>query len=141
MNYQVAAEEFMAIHKKLKENMSLKKMDEIKMGEIAFLIALSEESDGIIATNLAHKLHVVPSRITAIINALIKKGYINRFADGRDKRKTLICITESGYAFCLEKQKIVLEGIAALFEKLGEKDTVEYLRIYQKISQITNQYN
>ncbi len=141
MDYQKVAEEFMAINKTVKQNMSLRKMDEIKVGEMAFLLALLEENNGIIATNLANKLNVVPSRITAIINSLIKKQYVVRLTDKNDRRKTLICITPSGYAFCLTKKQQVLDELAKLFEKLGERDTLEYLRIYKKLSQFTNECN
>ena len=141
MDYQKVAEEFMAINKTVKQNMSLRKMDEIKVGEMAFLLALLEENNGIIATNLANKLNVVPSRITAIINSLIKKQYVVRLTDKNDRRKTLICITQSGYAFCLTKKQQVLDELVKLFEKLGERDTLEYLRIYKKLSQFTNECN
>lgn len=133
MNYQNAAEKFMEMNYQLKENMVFKKIDENRMGEMALLITLADEKENIHLTALASKLNVVPSRITAIINSLLKKEYVCRLVDEKDRRKTVIRITDKGKIFCLENRKLVLNYIAEIFEKLGEEDTLEYLRIYEKI--------
>jgi len=136
MNYQNAAEKFMKMNYQLKENMVFKKIDENRMGEMALLVTLAEEKSNINLTILATKLNVVPSRITAIINSLLKKEYVCRLVDEKDRRKTVIKLTDKGKSFCLENRKILLNYIAEIFEKLGEEDTLEYLRIYGKICQI-----
>lgn len=107
MNYQNAAEKFMEMNYQLKENMVLKKIDENRMGEMALLVTLAEKKENMNLTALASKLNVVPSRITAIINSLLKKEYVCRLVDEQDRRKTVIRITDKGKAFCLEKEKLL----------------------------------
>ncbi len=47
---------------------------------------------------IAHRMGVVKSRITRLIEGLAKKGYIQRFKDPEDSRITLLRLTPQGQA-------------------------------------------
>jgi DNA-binding MarR family transcriptional regulator len=51
---------------------------------------------------LAEKLEVAKSRVTAIINNLVKKGLVERIEDPRDSRVRLINLTPKGHIKALE---------------------------------------
>ena len=45
---------------------------------------------------IAHKMNVVKSRITKIIDGLIKKGFVHRIKDPEDSRISLLSLTPQG---------------------------------------------
>ncbi|MEO6710152.1 MAG: MarR family transcriptional regulator [Planctomycetota bacterium] len=54
---------------------------------------------GLPAGELAALLHVHPGTLTGVLQRLEKKGWIRRRADPKDRRRTLVGLTERGRAF------------------------------------------
>jgi DNA-binding MarR family transcriptional regulator len=48
------------------------------------------------SAGLSRKLYVTPSNITGIIDRLVKKGYVERVREEKDRRVVLIALTEEG---------------------------------------------
>lgn len=85
--------------------------------------------DQVSAGELTTQLHVVPGRMTDILNSLENKGCITRKKDEEDLRRLKVCITEKGREEESKKRKSIREEYQGMYEILGEKDTQELIRL------------
>lgn len=105
------------VHKELIEN--IKKMAEpydFNRGELPILARLIKGGDNVSQKEIRESLPISKSTISKTINNLVKKGYLRKEEDPKDKRATLICLTEKG-----EKVGEVIRDI----DKKAEKTMVE----------------
>ncbi len=105
-------------------------------GEVAVLMYLMNENDGVSAIELSQYFHINTSRVAAILNGLCKKGYARRIRNCNDKRKIQVFITDKGKEYAMIQKKDVLEHIHKLVDLLGENDAREHLRIMKKIANL-----
>ena len=90
------------------------------------------------AGDLSKELKVSTARIARILNTLEEKKCIRRIADNKDKRKILVKITDTGLCQISKLQTDLVQKIGYVISELGEEETLEYLRISKKISDILN---
>ncbi len=105
-------------------------------GELKMLGSLYYEKDGKTAGELSTKLRVSTARVARMLNALEEKEMIVRKKDVEDKRKILVYLTDKGKEYVVDKFQVCLSFLENMYEKLGENDTKEYLRILEKIEKI-----
>ena len=103
-------------------------LDSIR-GEYGVLRYLMYVEDQVSAGELTTQLHVVPCRMTDILNSLENKGCITRKKDEEDLRRLKVCITEKGREEESKKRKSIREEYQGMYEILGEKDTQELIRL------------
>lgn len=103
-------------------------LDRIR-GEYGVLRYLMYVEDQVSAGELTTQLHVVPGRMTDILNSLENKGCITRKKDEEDLRRLKVCITEKGREEESKKRKSIREEYQGMYEILGEKDTQELIRL------------
>ena len=103
-------------------------LDSIR-GEYGVLRYLMYVEDQVSAGELTTQLHVVPGRMTDILNSLENKGCITRKKDEEDLRRLKVCITEKGREEESKKRKSIREEYQGMYEILGEKDTQELIRL------------
>lgn len=108
-------------------------------GETAVLFYLFHEGDRVLVGEVSRELALTVARVTNILNSLEKHGYIVRERDREDKRKVYISLTEEGNAYIRRRQEEGVEQYRRLFERLGEADSREYLRIQKRIQEIATQ--
>lgn len=80
-------------------------------------------------SQLSKSLHMSRPRITATISGLKKKGFVITKQDKKDRRRLIVEITQKGLEFVKEKQGKVEENFDEFINGLGEKDTIELIRI------------
>lgn len=80
-------------------------------------------------SELSERLHISRPRITTTISALRKKKFVATELDEDDRRRLKIKATEKGIEFILEKQEKVEENFDVFIDGIGEKDTLELIRI------------
>ena len=103
-------------------------LDSIR-GEYGVLRYLMYVEDQVSAGELTTQLHVVPGRMTDILNSLENKGCITRKKVEEDLRRLKVCITEKGREEESKKRKSIREEYQGMYEILGEKDTQELIRL------------
>ncbi|MCI8770083.1 MAG: MarR family transcriptional regulator [Lachnospiraceae bacterium] len=103
-------------------------LDSIR-GEYGVLRHLLDVEDKISAGMLTERLHVVPGRMTDILNSLEKKGLIKRYRDEEDKRRVNVRITDAGKREVKEKRKYISKEYQGMFQILGEENTKELIRL------------
>ena len=86
MDYLKLADEYLELLKIVKNAINFTQLYNFSNGENSLLVLLSKKGTVENVGNLAKKLDVVPSRVTAIVSSLEKKGYIIKFQDKDDKR-------------------------------------------------------
>ncbi|MBQ1243232.1 MAG: MarR family transcriptional regulator [Clostridia bacterium] len=79
------------------------------------------------------------ARLTAIAKSLESKGFVKRIQNSEDKRSTIIEMTSEGISKFMLLQKEAIESILNLIEKLGEKDAREFIRLVQRLSEISSE--
>ncbi len=102
-------------------------------GEDLFLVVLDEIGGMSTPSQLSEFTDFTPARLSAIIKALEGKGYIFRQQNEIDKRCTIIEITEKGAAHSRGLKEATIKSSLDIIEKLGEKDSVEFVRLLKKL--------
>ena len=81
-------------------------------------------------------LQVSSARIANTLNSLEKKGLIKRNKSEEDKRKIIISITKNGRTTIEKHREKVERYLRKMVETLGEKDSLEFIRIVKRIKEI-----
>ena len=88
---------------------------------------------GVKMSDLAEYAHALPPAVSRSIKALEERGYVRRFADQKDRRNTLVEITESGQEVLQESNAIIDEFIRRVFEKTDKEEMARLVNyIYQQ---------
>ena len=88
---------------------------------------------GVKMSDLAEYTHALPPAVSRSIKALEQKGYVRRFVDAKDRRNTLVEITDSGQEVLQESNEIMDEFIRRVFEKTDKEEMMRLVSyIYQQ---------
>lgn len=112
----------------LNRKQNRKVLDSIR-GEYGVLRYLSFVQDKVSAGILTDQLHVVPGRMTDILNSLENKKMVERRADEEDRRRVLVCITDEGKQQAYEMRQEISKEYQGMFQILGREDTLELIRL------------
>ncbi len=82
---------------------------------------------------LSRKLYVTPSNVTGIIDRLEKKGLVERIRKPKDRRVSLISLTDKGHTL-YESLPASIEG--KLISGLDDMDVDQVINLYQEIYKI-----
>lgn len=107
---------------------------DILSGENSFLLLLlSCSSSPLTASFMAERLNITKGRITALISSLLDKEDIEINLDMKDRRKTLIKLTEKGRNRIETKIDEVNEKLEYLIRDLSEEEVNFLLNILEKV--------
>jgi DNA-binding MarR family transcriptional regulator len=86
---------------------------------------------------LAEHLEITPAAATGLIDRLIRQGLVVREDDHADRRVVWIELSPKGQKIigCIQKQRI--KAIIDIFGRLPAQDRVNYLRIIEKVVNIS----
>ncbi len=97
---------------------------ELYMREVHFLMAVSPE-ESTTASELAAALDVTLGAVSQMAARLEGKGFITRTKDSKDKRQTLVTLTDTGRALRERHQaydNACFEEISALLSRYSDED-------------------
>ena len=107
---------------------------DILSGENSFLLLLlSCSSSPLTASFMAERLNITKGRITALISSLLDKEDIEITLDMKDRRKTLIRLTEKGRKRIETKIDEVNEKLEYLISDLSIEEVNVLLNILEKV--------
>mgnify|MGYP003458446659 FL=1 len=107
---------------------------DILSGENSFLLLLlSCSSSPLTASFMAERVNITKGRITALISSLLDKEDIEITLDMKDRRKTLIRLTEKGRNRIETKIDEVNEKLEYLIRDLSEEEVNFLLNILEKV--------
>ncbi|MCM1266863.1 MAG: MarR family transcriptional regulator [Bacteroidales bacterium] len=73
-------------------------------------------------SSVARELEVTTGTLTISVNALVRKGYVNRSRSEEDRRVVLVSLSEKGKKAYLHHQKFHQEMIEAVLKDLSEEE-------------------
>lgn len=98
----------------------------------------SSETEGVNISTLSELLEISKSAVSQIINALEDKGFVERITTKNDRRVVYVRLTESGEQCFAKVVEAFLQRMAQVFDKMGEEDTKELLRLLEKLYSIVS---
>lgn len=135
MDYHALASELMEELVVLFHNSPQKQVGDFSRGETRILNYLADtENHTALPSELSVHMDISSARIAATLNSLEHKRMIRRRLDETDRRRILVCITDLGLHFVLQKREQIHQNVEQLLRDLGEKDAQEYVRIIQRIA-------
>lgn len=102
------------------------------VGEGQILLYLTLEN-GLTPGILSEITELGTGRIANILKTMEEKGYIIRKKDEKDKRKVYVYVTEKGKQWHNENKTKLDEEIKNVLNYIGQKDSIELIRILKKI--------
>ncbi len=81
------------------------------------------------------------ANIAMSLKTLENKGYITREIDKADRRRTFVTATPLGLQVHEKRAAEYMNGIVRLFQDLGENDSLEYIRILNKMLENSHRRN
>lgn len=105
-------------------------------GEERFLMILSEMGGVSTPSAIAGYSDFTPARLSAIMKSLESKGFIETKPDEKDKRYTIVEITENGSKRVAERKEEIVMKSFRVIEQLGEEDATEFVRLTKKMINI-----
>lgn len=87
-------------------------------------------------SDLSMFMNVSKPAITFMITDLEKRGLVERIYDKQDRRRIFLSLTEKGEEFVEKSEEEANNFFAQVFEKLGEHDSDELIRIFEKLGDI-----
>ncbi|MFK7802467.1 MAG: MarR family winged helix-turn-helix transcriptional regulator [Anaerolineae bacterium] len=125
-----------ARHLKLHLQRSLK---EFGMGpEQWFLLFRLYEQDGRSQKELADNHANDFPNITRLIDALVKKGYVQRKVDAADRRKQRVYLTQPGREFMETRMPWVVKTRQDIFKGISDEELFQLVQTLEKIEENLN---
>jgi DNA-binding MarR family transcriptional regulator len=138
MDYSQLATEFLdKTGRMMKSSFWPKRANAFLHGEMFILNFLNYKQDGALPSELAAAMNSSTARVAMAQKSLESKGYIERRTDAKDRRKVIVSITAKGRELVENEWKEMHERMIALLSQLGEEDTREYIRLAEKITNIS----
>lgn|SRR5690554_96432 len=101
-------------------------------GEDAFLLRLYLNNE-MNPKQLAEELNITKGRVTALINSLKRKNYINISPNNLDKRSIIISLNDNGKNYLEEKLDVSNKYFDNVFTVLGEEDATNLLNTIKRV--------
>ena len=86
------------------------------------LLMFLHETGPMRSSDLARRIGVTPRAVTALVDGLVDTGYAERRPDASDRRATLVSLTDSGTAICIDMQQSFDSFAAQLFAGVDSGD-------------------
>ena len=106
-------------------------------GELCLLMHLKRQSDLVLPSELSEVMSVSTARIARLLNTLEDRGLIQRSMDLSDRRKIVVNLTEAGERYLKEVYKRTHRRASAVIDALGAEETETFIRIAEKIVDIS----
>lgn len=135
MDYNKYAKDLMENFEKIHHEGGLEPFDKCIRGKMKLLFNLQDKGGCMQAKELADASEISNARVTAILNSAEKDGHIRRENISGDRRKINVILTEKGAEECNRRRNEVKESIVNYLEYIGENDTKELIRIFEKVNE------
>lgn len=132
MDTQVLVVKLLESLKEKSKNLSDFFIDGFK-GAFVLLKAIDDSKDVVYSGDLAKALGISTARMSAILNSLSKSDLIIREDDLKDKRKTIVKLTDKGKKELEERKQSINAQLNSFVSRLSEDEIETFFAIIQKI--------
>lgn len=136
MELQKLTEKFLQTISSLNRVHWPQELQENLKGEGCLLSYLESHHGESTPSDLCTALGVSAPRTAAMLRTLEQKGLLQRHADGSDKRRVVVTMTENGRRAAESRRQNLSERVRYALEQLGERDAREFIRILDRIVEI-----
>jgi DNA-binding MarR family transcriptional regulator len=138
MGYSQLATEFLdKTGRMMKSSFWPKRANAFLHGEMFILNYLVFQQDDALPSELAAAMNASTARVAMALKSLESKCFIARRSDANDRRKVNVSITAKGRELVENERKDMHDRIVALLNQLGEEDAREYIRLAERITEIS----
>lgn len=123
------------LKKSSKELFNILKSGHGESGVLQILLDNEKNKKPLSSGDICAKMQLSSGRTALTLKSLELKRLIVRRADEKDKRRTLVKLTEKGKALAESTAKEVSAAVNKIVEKLGEKQTAEFIGMLATISE------
>ena len=123
------------LKKSSKELFNIVKSGHGESGVLQILLENEKNEKPLSSGDICAKMQLSSGRTALTLKSLELKRLIVRRADEKDKRRTLVKLTEKGKALAESTAKEVSAAVNKIVEKLGEKQTAEFIGMLATISE------
>ncbi|KFI62013.1 MarR family winged helix-turn-helix transcriptional regulator [Bifidobacterium cuniculi] len=78
-------------------------------------------------SQLAEAMRVTSGRVSAVIAALLRKGWVTRAEDPEDRRRVVVALSDEGRAAIHEHSEGMRDNLRWIFKRMGERRTREFV--------------
>lgn len=139
MVYEELAVRLLEITRPRGKRPPLDHMKEQERGGDILLRYLYDSGGSATPRGLAEAFEVSSARITILLGMLEREGFLLRACDPRDRRRIIITITPEGEDHILRKETEIRRNVAAILERLGEKDARQMVRLAARLVEIAGE--
>ncbi len=133
MDYKEMAKELLDTRVGLLHVPANRELSKLVKGELFVLNYLLSRGDKTYPKDISKAMLVSTARIAVLLNAMEKKGFVTREADGDDNRQIIVRLTPKGYEEARNKREDIINAVIHMLEFLDPDEAAEYLRIQKKI--------
>lgn len=133
MDYEKLANEIINMRGSRQHVSFDRKLSDVAKGEMFVLNYLKNHGNKAHPKELSDEMIVSTARTAVILNHLEDDGLIERVHDDTDNRQIFVCLSLKGIEVIQEHYNNVIRYMVKIFEKIGEKDAREYVRIQKEI--------
>ncbi|MGN0379286.1 MAG: MarR family winged helix-turn-helix transcriptional regulator [Butyrivibrio sp.] len=133
MDYEKLADEIINMRGSRQHVSFDRKLSDVAKGEMFVLNYLKNHGNKAHPKELSDEMIVSTARTAVILNHLEDDGLIERVHDDTDNRQIFVCLSLKGIEVIQEHYNNVIRYMVKIFEKIGEKDAREYVRIQKEI--------
>lgn len=138
MNYDdLASEMLKKTGAMMKTSFWPKKANAFLHGEMFILNYLVFRETDVLPGELSAAMNTSTARVAMALKSLEAKGLIHRRVDPEDRRKILVSITDIGRELIRSERQEMHDKMVEILRELGEADALEYLRIVERITEIS----
>ena len=110
------------------------RVDDSERGLAVILRMLDDATGEVNAGDIASELRMSTPRVAAALKTLERKGYAVRTPSAKDRRKTVVSITDVGRERVHELWREVCGIMEYLLDPVGEAELSEFIRLCGKIN-------
>ncbi len=136
INYEKAAEKLFTLINHQKGCPMGRETMKLSHGEKGMLAFLQMHPEGITSGQIGKACGIGSGGVANMLNNLQGKGYIARTMNPKDRRSVIVTLTKEGNSIITQEQHRMRRIVGSVLSELGEEDTRELLRIYERISEI-----
>lgn len=102
-------------------------------GEAMVLRLVSLRPTGMTPGELREQTEVSSARIAAILRTLEEKGMLHRQADGKDRRRVRVLLTEAGRRRAAENEACIVTMVESVLERLEDEEIQCCIQVLRKL--------
>ncbi len=106
---------------------------------LCLLSHMSREGKLVYVSYLACHMEVSPPAISRLLRGLEKKGYISRETGIKDRRNTMVCLTEAGKDILSQSEEALRCFVEDLISAFTEEKTNQLIELINELSQLAEE--